>query len=144
MDTAAPTDPINMALAQEGTPLTGTAEAGSTITVKDSGDNVIGTGTAAIDGSFSIALSPAQLDPTTLTVSATDSAGNASPGTPFIVTDSPLELPQVPVITAIVDDVDPVIGDVKGKTTNDTTPTLTGTAEAGSVITIYQTVARRH
>ncbi|MGX4847617.1 BapA/Bap/LapF family large adhesin [Enterobacter cloacae] len=138
VDTAAPTDPINMALAQEGTPLTGTAEAGSTITVKDSGDNVIGTGTAAIDGSFSIALSPAQLDPTTLTVSATDAAGNASPGTPFIVTDSPLELPQVPVITAIVDDVDPVIGDVKGKTTNDTTPTLTGTAEAGSVITIYQ------
>lgn len=44
----------------------------------------------------------------------------------------------MPVITAIVDDADPVTGDVKGKTTNDTTPTLTGTAEAGSVITIYQ------
>jgi hypothetical protein len=27
---------------------------------------------------------------------------------------------------------------VKGKTTNDTTPTLTGTAEAGSLIAIYQ------
>ena len=138
VDTVTPADPINMGLAQEGTPLTGTAEAGSTITVKDIGGNVIGTGTAAIDGSFSIALSPAQLDPTTLTVTATDAAGNASADVPFIVTDSPLELPQVPVITAIVDDVDPVTGDVKGKTTNDTTPTLTGTAEAGSVITIYQ------
>ncbi|ELH8609824.1 BapA prefix-like domain-containing protein [Enterobacter asburiae] len=138
VDSAAPADPINMALAQEGTPLTGNAEAGSTITVKDSGGTVIGTGVVGSDGSFSIALSPAQLDPTTLTVNATDAAGNASAGVPFVVTDSSLELPQVPVITAIVDDVDPVTGDVKGKTTNDTTPTLTGTAEAGSLITIYQ------
>lgn len=138
VDTAAPAAPIDMALTQQGTPLTGTAEAGSIITVKDSGGTVIGTGVTAGDGSFSIALSPAQLDPTTLTVSATDAAGNASPGASFIVTDSPLDLPQVPVITAIVDDVAPIVGDVKDKTTNDTTPTLTGTAQAGSLITIYQ------
>ncbi|WP_320726661.1 BapA/Bap/LapF family large adhesin [Enterobacter sp. 118C5] len=138
VDTVAPADPGNMSLPETGTPLTGTGEEGSTITVKDSGGTVIGTGVVGSDGSFSIALSPAQLDPTTLTVTATDAAGNPSADVPFIVTDSPLELPQVPVITAIVDDVDPVIGDVKGKTTNDTTPTLTGTAEAGSVITIYQ------
>ena len=137
VDTVAPADPGNMSLPDEGTPLTGTGEAGSIITVIN-GTTVIGTGVVGSDGSFSIALSPAQLDPTTLTVTATDAAGNASADVPFIVTDSPLELPQVPVITAIVDDVDPVIGDVKGKTTNDTTPTLTGTAEAGSVITIYQ------
>jgi hypothetical protein len=37
-------------------------------------------------------------------VTATDAAGNASAGVPFVVTDSPLDLPQVPVITAIVDD----------------------------------------
>lgn len=138
VDTVAPADPGNMSLPETGTPLTGTGEEGSTITVKDSGGTIIGTGVVGSDGSFSIALSPAQLDPTTLTVTATDAAGNPSADVPFIVTDSPLELPQVPVITAIVDDVDPVTGDVKGKTTNDTTPTLTGTAEAGSVITIYQ------
>ncbi|WP_150144938.1 BapA/Bap/LapF family large adhesin [Enterobacter bugandensis] len=137
VDTVAPADPGNMSLPDEGTPLTGTGEAGSIITVTN-GTTVIGTGVVGSDGSFSIALSPAQLDPTTLTVTATDAAGNASADVPFIVTDSPLELPQVPVITAIVDDVDPVTGDVKGKTTNDTTPTLTGTAEVGSVITIYQ------
>ncbi|MGM8448983.1 BapA/Bap/LapF family large adhesin [Enterobacter bugandensis] len=137
VDTVAPADPGNMSLPDEGTPLTGTGEAGSIITVTN-GTTVIGTGVVGSDGSFSIALSPAQLDPTTLTVTATDAAGNASADVPFIVTDSPLELPQVPVIKAIVDDVDPVTGDVKGKTTNDTTPTLTGTAEAGSVITIYQ------
>jgi VCBS repeat-containing protein len=137
VDTAAPADPTNMSLAQEGTPLTGNAEAGTTVTVKDSGGTVIGTGVVASDGSFSIALSPAQLDPTTLTVSATDAAGNASPGASFIVTDSPLDLPQVPVITAINDDVAPITGDVKDQTTNDTTPTLTGTAQAGSQIAIY-------
>ncbi len=137
VDTVAPADPGNMSLPDEGTPLTGTGEAGSIITVTN-GTTVIGTGVVGSDGSFSIALSPAQLDPTTLTVTATDAAGNPGADVPFIVTDSPLELPQVPVITAIVDDVDPVTGDVKGKTTNDTTPTLTGTAEAGSVITIYQ------
>ena len=137
VDTVAPADPGNMSLPDEGTPLTGTGEAGSIITVTN-GTTVIGTGVVGSDGSFSIALSPAQLDPTTLTVTATDAAGNASADVPFIVTDSPLELPQVPIITAIIDDVDPVTGDVKGKTTNDTTPTLTGTAEAGSVITIYQ------
>ena len=138
VDTVAPADPGNMLLVDEGTPLTGTGEAGSIITVKDSGGNVIGTGVVAGDGNFSIALSPAQLDPTTLTVTAADAAGNASADVPFIVSDSPLELPQVPVITAILDDAAPLTGDVKDKTTNDTTPTLTGTAEAGSVITLYQ------
>ncbi|MBD4427878.1 hypothetical protein GUG96_21105, partial [Xanthomonas citri pv. citri] len=81
---------------------------------------------------------PAQLDAATLTLIATDPAGNASPSTTFDVPDSPLELPAVPVITAINDDVDPVTGDVKDKTTNDITPTLTGTADPGSVIAIYQ------
>ncbi|WP_320731216.1 BapA/Bap/LapF family large adhesin [Enterobacter asburiae] len=137
VDTVAPADPGNMLLADEGTPLTGTGDVGSIITVTN-GSTVIGTGVVGSDGSFSIALSPAQLDPTTLTVTATDAAGNASAGVPFVVVDSPLDLPQVPVITAIVDDADPITGDVKGKTTNDTTPTLTGTAEAGSLITIYQ------
>ena len=137
VDTVAPADPGNMSLPDEGTPLTGTGEEGSTITVKDSGGTVIGTGVVGSDGSFSIALSPAQLDPTTLTVTATDAAGNASADVPLSLPTRRLSCP-VPVITAIVDDVDPVTGDVKGKTTNDTTPTLTGTAEAGSVITIYQ------
>ncbi|MDU1108389.1 MAG: Ig-like domain-containing protein, partial [Enterobacter sp.] len=123
VDTVAPADPGNMLLADEGTPLTGTGDVGSIITVTN-GSTVIGTGVVGSDGSFSIALSPAQLDPTTLTVTATDAAGNASAGVPFVVVDSPLDLPQVPVITAIVDDADPVTGDVKGKTTNDTTPTL--------------------
>lgn len=84
------------------------------MTVKDANGNIIGTGVAT-GGSFSIALSPAQLDATTLTLTATDPAGNLSPSTTFDVPDSPLDLPAVPVITAINDDVDPVTGDVKIK-----------------------------
>ncbi|MEP8541303.1 BapA/Bap/LapF family large adhesin [Enterobacter hormaechei] len=137
VDTLPPATPTNMTIAAEGTPLTGTADDGTTVTVKDANGNIIGTGVAT-GGSFSIALSPAQLDATTLTLTATDPAGNLSPSTTFDVPDSPLDLPAVPVITAINDDVDPVTGDVKDKTTNDVTPTLTGTADPGSVIAIYQ------
>ncbi|HAV1603824.1 TPA: BapA prefix-like domain-containing protein [Enterobacter hormaechei subsp. steigerwaltii] len=137
VDTLPPATPTNIDIAEQGTPLTGTADDGTTVTVKDANGNIIGTGVAT-GGSFTIALSPAQLDATTLTLTATDPAGNVSDPTTFDVPDSPLELPAVPVITAINDDVDPVIGDVKDKTTNDNTPTLTGTADPGSVIAIYQ------
>ncbi|MEH3775584.1 Ig-like domain-containing protein [Enterobacter asburiae] len=137
VDTLDPTAPGNLSLAPEGTPLTGTAEAGALITVKDSGGNIIGTGVAT-GGSFSIAVSPAPQDGATLTVTATDASGRTSPDATYNVTGTLPNLPDVPVITAIVDDVSPVVGDVKDKTTNDTTPTLTGTAEAGSLITIYQ------
>ena len=138
VDTGIPADPANLALTQQGTPLTGTAEAGATITVYAAdGTTVLGTGVAT-GGNFSIALSPAQLDATTLKVTATDAAGNSSPGASYVVTDSPLDLPDVPVITAITDNVDPVTGNVKDKTSDDTLPTLTGTAEPNAVITIYQ------
>ncbi|OAE47742.1 Ig-like domain repeat protein [Enterobacter cloacae] len=137
VDTLPPATPTNIDIAEQGTPLTGTAEDGTTVTVRDANGNIIGTGVAT-GGTFTIALSPAQLDATTLTLIATDAAGNASPSTTFDVPESTLDLPAVPVITAINDDVDPVTGDVKDKTTNDTTPTLTGTADPGSVIAIYQ------
>ncbi|MBS7442560.1 BapA/Bap/LapF family large adhesin [Enterobacter sp. 120016] len=136
VDTLDPAAPGNLSLAQEGTPLTGTAEAGALITVKDSGGNVIGTGVAT-GGSFSIAVSPAPLDGATLTVTATDASGRTSPDATYNVTGTLPNLPDVPAITAINDDVAPITGDVKDKTTNDTTPTLTGTAQAGSLITIY-------
>jgi VCBS repeat-containing protein len=136
VDTVAPGIPFNLNLAPEGTPLTGTAEAGSTVTVKN-GATVIGTGVAASDGSFSIAISPTPQDGAALTVSATDAAGHTGLGATYTVIGTLPNLPDVPVITAIVDDTAPITGDVKGQTTNDTTPTLTGTAQAGSLISIY-------
>ncbi|MEG6133028.1 BapA/Bap/LapF family large adhesin [Enterobacter kobei] len=137
VDTLDPTAPDNLNLAAEGTPLTGTAEAGSIITVTD-GSTVIGTGVVDSTGNFSIAVSPAPQDGASLTVSATDASGRTSPDATYNVIGTLPNLPDIPVITAINDDAAPLTGDVKGKTTNDITPTLTGTAEAGSLVTIYQ------
>ncbi|MEP8723167.1 BapA/Bap/LapF family large adhesin [Enterobacter kobei] len=137
VDTLDPTAPDNLNLAAEGTPLTGTAEAGSIITVMN-GSTVIGTGVVDSTGNFSIAVSPAPQDGASLTVSAADASGRTSPDAAYNVIGTLPNLPDIPVITAINDDAAPLTGDVKGKTTNDITPTLTGTAEAGSLVTIYQ------
>ncbi|MGX4948652.1 BapA/Bap/LapF family large adhesin [Enterobacter kobei] len=137
VDTLDPTAPDNLNLAAEGTPLTGTAEAGSIITVMN-GSTVIGTGVVDSTGNFSIAVSPAPQDGASLTVSAADASGRTSPDATYNVIGTLPNLPDIPVITAINDDAAPLTGDVKGKTTNYITPTLTGTAEAGSLVTIYQ------
>ncbi|WP_270285583.1 BapA/Bap/LapF family large adhesin [Enterobacter kobei] len=137
VDTLDPTAPDNLNLAAEGTPLTGAAEAGSIITVMN-GSTVIGTGVVDSTGNFSIAVSPAPQDGASLTVSAADASGRTSPDATYNVIGTLPNLPDIPVITAINDDAAPLTGDVKGKTTNDITPTLTGTAEAGSLVTIYQ------
>ncbi|MDU6391156.1 MAG: Ig-like domain-containing protein, partial [Pantoea sp.] len=89
IDTAAPATATDIALADEnGDPiggltnnnapvLSGTAEAGSIVTVSD-GDTVLGSVTAAQDGSWSFT-SPALADGShSLTAVVTDAAGNAS------------------------------------------------------------------
>lgn len=135
VDNLPPSAPADLALTEQGTPLTGTGEAGSTITVRD-GTTVIGTGVVGQDGTFSIALTPAQTNPTTLEVTAIDLAGNVSAETPFTVVDVP-DLPAIPVIATLIDNEGPVTGDVKGRSSDDTTPTLNGTAVAGSTVTLY-------
>lgn len=138
VDTIAPDNPSNLAITDQGTPLTGVTTEGATVVVRDVNGNVIGTGVAGAGGNFSIALSPAQTTATTLSVQATDEAGNNSGSVPLTVVDAPEDLPEVPVILAITDDVGPVTGNVTGKTSDDTSPTISGTAEAGSTVNLYQ------
>ena len=76
VDASAPDAPI-VSTASADT-VTGTAEAGSTVTVTDSDGDVIGTATADSSGNYSVTLSPAQSDGSTLTVTATDATGNES------------------------------------------------------------------
>ena len=137
VDTTPPGAPTVTALAPEGTPLTGTAEAGSTVVITGPGNVELGRGVADAQGNFSIALSPAQTSATTLTLIATDAAGNPGASTDYTVTDSDVDLPDVPVITTIIDGEGAVTGDVKGKTSDDTTPTLNGTAPANSTVNIF-------
>ncbi|WP_244477087.1 Ig-like domain-containing protein, partial [Methylobacterium sp. Leaf117] len=102
--------------------ITGTAEPGATVIVSN-GTTQIGSTVAAADGSFS--LTPAALPEGTasLTAVAVDAAGNASPAsaaTPLVIDLTP---PGAPVFDALAP-------------TTDTTPTITGTAEAGTTVTI--------
>ncbi|EMB9821378.1 BapA prefix-like domain-containing protein, partial [Acinetobacter baumannii] len=109
LDTTAPNapvlDPINAT-----DPVSGTAEAGSTVTVTYP-DGTTATVVAGTDGSWSVPNPGNLVDGDTVTATATDPAGNTSlPGTGTVSAD----------ITAPVVALDDVL-------TNDSTPALTGT-----------------
>jgi len=117
-DTSAPDAPGNLAVSADGSQLTGTAEAGSTVTVRAADGSVLGTAVAAADGTFTLTLSQPQANGQTLTVNATDAAGNASvAGT---VTAADTTAPDAPGNLAVSADGSQ----------------LTGTAEAGSTVTV--------
>ncbi|WP_035065256.1 Ig-like domain repeat protein, partial [Nitratidesulfovibrio termitidis] len=118
--------------------LSGTGEPGSVITIHD-GDEVIGSVTVGEDGTWSFTPDTPLTDGDhTITVTATDPAGNESaPSDPITVTVD-TQAPDAPVIGGIDDDVAPVTGGVQdGAATNDNQPTLSGTGEPGSTITIH-------
>ena len=139
-NTAPTTGPIsNGQISNESRPaLSGTGEIGATITVLSDGQ-AIGTTIVGAGGSWSFtpsaALGNGQQQPT---VTATDSAGNTSlPSGGFTYTVDTLA-PTAPVITQVADDVGPLIGNLNnGQATNDPLPTLSGTAEANSMVKIY-------
>lgn len=68
-----------LAVSDVGDRLTGTTEAGSTVVIKDSLGNTLGSGTAGDDGTFSIGISPAKINGETLSISVTDKAANSGP-----------------------------------------------------------------
>ncbi|MFA2535927.1 Ig-like domain-containing protein, partial [Pseudomonas chlororaphis subsp. aurantiaca] len=72
------------------------------------------------------------------TVIVTDPAGNASvESDPYLIIIDTKE-PNAPTIDSVIDDMGTVTGDIaNGGRTDDTTPTLNGTAEAGSIVRIY-------
>ena len=118
----------------------GTAEPGSTVTVYDTdGTTVVGTGLAT-GGAGPIITSPLSEGAHTLTLKATDAAGNQSAAsTAFHVTIDTVA-PLAPVIVSVTDDVAPVTGAVADNgSSNDPTLTIGGTAEAGSTVTVYDT-----
>ena len=118
----------------------GTAELGSTVTVYDTdGTTVVGTGVAT-GGAGPITTSALSEGAHTLTLRATDAAGNQSAAsTAFHVTIDTLA-PVAPVIGSVTDNVAPVTGAVADNgSSNDTTLTVAGTAAAGSTVTLYDT-----
>ncbi len=118
--------------------LNGTAEPGSTVTIRLDGTDV-DTVVADSNGAWSYTLTtPLVSGPHTFTVVATDAAGNtslASGGFTFTVDTTP---PLAATIASVLDDVGGVQGPLSsGDTTDDTQPLLQGSAPADAVITVY-------
>ncbi|MGV3625623.1 MAG: Ig-like domain-containing protein, partial [Archangium sp.] len=130
VDTLAPSAPvISSPTAGESvsrTPtISGTAEAGSTVEVRIDGQ-VVCTVVASSTGAWSCTnMQPLPAGNHVVTATAIDAAGNRSQPSAdlsFIVTDMPVK----PVITA----------PTAGQMVTDTTPTITGTAQANSAIVV--------
>ncbi|MFT0137683.1 Ig-like domain-containing protein [Alcanivoracaceae bacterium MT1] len=135
VDTTAPAMPT--VEPTDGTELTGTAEAGSTVAVDTDGDGTPDyTVEADADGNWSVTPDAPLADGTDVSVTASDPAGNTSDPVTATVDAT---APEAPTITEAQDDVDPGTDPIlSGGSTNDTTPTLAGTAEAGSTVEVFQ------
>ncbi len=127
---------------------TGSAETGSLVRLYSfDGFTSIEVGHAiATGGTWTITSSALADDSYTMTATATDLAGNVSAlsGSVGITIDTaPPAAPSAPDLTAASDSFDPnatpLIGTSADNTTNINTPTFTGTAEAGSLIRLYET-----
>ncbi|WP_144076886.1 Ig-like domain-containing protein, partial [Salinicola socius] len=138
IDTMAPNAPTLSPT--DGTLLTGTAEPGSTVTLTGGDGDPIGSAITDDNGNWSFQPEQPLDDGTDVTATATDAAGNVSePATTTVDGDLDDDTPPVtPTIAAASDDVAPQTGQLDdGDSTNDATPTLSGRAEARSVVTIY-------
>ncbi|MDF1763805.1 MAG: Ig-like domain-containing protein, partial [Oleibacter sp.] len=96
VDSVAPDAPI--LLVSNAGELSGTAEAGSTVTIRDADGAIVATTTAGSDGSYSFAPNPIA-DGETGSVTATDAAGNESVATPIGAVDA--TAPDAPVVDVV-------------------------------------------
>ena len=123
-------------ITSDSTPtLTGTAEASSTVTLAD-GASVLGTTQEDSAGLWSFTpVTTLANGARSITATATDAAGNASPASAALAFIIDSATPPVPsgLTLALASDSGTAGDDI----TSDNTPTLTGTAEAGSIVTLF-------
>nr|WP_286209090.1 Ig-like domain-containing protein [Azospirillum sp. A1-3] len=149
VDVVAPDAPVAVTLdpaSDSGTPgdnrtrietptITGTAEAGSMVALYD-GTTLLGTALAdSGSGAWSIVTSSLGAGAHTLTAKATDVAGNTGAASvPLSVTiDTQSDQPTGLALSTASDSG----SSSTDRLTNVTTPTVTGTAEAGATVTLY-------
>lgn len=134
-DTTAPLRPDNLALSGDGLTVTGIAEPGSTVIIRE-GTVEVGRVTAGDNGSFSVVFPQPKKNGEEMLFTATDKAGNTSPESMLIAPDT--TPPAKPIITDVIDDVLEGVGTIhSGDVTNDRAPLIVGTGEAGTKIFIY-------
>ena len=116
--------------------IAGTAEAGSTVTVYKDGTS-IGTATASGAGTWSFDYTGTTLSAGSYAfkAQATDLAGNTSGDSAVFTVVVDTSAPAAPTVTAITTDTG---GSGSDGVTSDPTLILSGTAEAGSIVTVYK------
>lgn len=130
----APTATINI----DGTEVSGSAEIGAKITIKNSAGNTLGTATVGDDGRYTLQLSSAITDNNIVQVTATDTSGNISKSTQVVGKKDTIA-PSAPTLTTVYDDRDTTKLTIKqGENTKDSTPSFEGKGEANATITIYK------
>lgn len=107
-DTTPPAAPTGLTFAANGTSLSGTAEPGSTVTVRNAAGAVIGSAQVGNDGRFTVTLSPALVNSETVSVTATDPANNTS--TPSSATAPDLTAPNAATDVVVAADGETVTG----------------------------------
>jgi hypothetical protein len=145
VDTTVPTKPVitgSQIMNSNILTLSGTAEAGSAVKLYD-GTTFVGNAVASGSGTWSYATGALANGSHSLTATATDVAGNTSAASvalaatidavPPVALPSDTTAPTKPTIASISTDTG-IAGD---HITNDTTLTLTGSAEAGSTVKLY-------
>jgi len=126
-------------ITSDATPtFTGTAEPNSTVTLYDTdGTTVLGTATADGSGNWSITSATLSQGSHTITAKVRDAAGNTSNASSglSVAVDTTVAAPGTPDLAAGSDSGSSSTDNV----TSDNTPTFTGTAEANSTVTLYDT-----
>ncbi|WP_201295461.1 BapA/Bap/LapF family large adhesin [Luteimonas sp. 9C] len=126
---AAPTAAIN----DTGDTVSGQAEIGSTVEVRDLDGNLLGSGIAGTGGFYTITLDPPLTAGEQLSVTAVDAAGNVSDPTLLTAPDLDVEAPDAPtaMINAAGDTVSGQAEENSTVTVRDADGTVLGTAVAG-------------
>nr|WP_174506221.1 Ig-like domain-containing protein [Acinetobacter sp. Marseille-Q1620] len=138
MDTIPPDSPTDLTINEDGTVISGTGEANSVITIKNSSNNIIGSATVDADGRFSITVSTAITDGKYGYITSTDQKGNVS-DVATIQGNKDTVAPSAPNLPTVTNDqTDPATTISNGGTTDDATPTFKGAnAEVGAILTVY-------
>lgn len=132
-------DSDNDDITRDNTPtITGTADAGDTVTLTSSVDGVVGTATTNGSGVWTITTSTLTENTHSLTAVATDTAGNTSSTSSAlsVTVDRTVAAPSAPDLDAGSDSGSSSTDDI----TNDNTPTFTGTAEANSTVKLTSSI----
>ncbi|WP_201546824.1 Ig-like domain-containing protein [Psychrobacter lutiphocae] len=132
-DTTAPDAPT-ATVSDDGTEVTGKAEPGSTVSIKDKDGNEIGTAVADAEGNYTVKLDKPLTNGENITADATDADNNTSDKTPATAPDSSDKTaPSAPTLTPSNDDGSVDVGLPKDAKEGDTV-VVEGTNEAGEPV----------